>query len=509
MIREYLNKVQQAAPLVHCITNYVTVNDCANILLACGASPIMADEPAEVEEITSICSALLINIGTLNSRTVESMLKAGRRMNELGRPILLDPVGVGASALRTETALTLISELKLAAIRGNVSEIRALVGQTGSSRGVDACPDDFVSESNLDDVKAMAAALAVKTSAIVAVSGAIDVVSDGANTFAIRRGRPEMTQYTGSGCMLSALTTAFIAAEKSAKSCAAAFALMGMAGERAVEKMNRTESGSASMGKFIIDEIYKARSAAAEQVPVFTNGAVNRQRLRESMKLYAVTPCGLKESLTSAVESALKGGATFVQLREKGGETAPVGRFNSSRNSQLATRNSNYDLDNDAFLKEALEVKALCRQFNVPFVINDNVEIAKLADADGVHLGQDDMPVKQARQILGANKIIGVSAHTVEQALQAQRDGADYLGVGAVFNTSTKLDADPMSKETVKAICSAVSIPVVAIGGITRDNLLQLSGCGLSGAAVVSALFSQPDIEQAARELLAQIEITL
>ena len=484
MIREYLNKVQQAAPLVHCITNYVTVNDCANILLACGASPIMADEPTEVEEISSLCSALLINIGTLNRRTVESMLKAGQRMNELRRPVLLDPVGVGASALRTETALTLISELKLAAIRGNVSEIRALVGQTGSSRGVDACPDDFVSESNLDNVKAMAAALAEKTSAIVAVSGAIDVISDGANTFAIRRGRPEMTQYTGSGCMLSALTTAFIAAEKSAESCAAAFALMGMAGERAVEKMNQTESGSASLGKFIIDEIYKARRAAADPVPVVTDGAINRQRLRESMKLYAVTPCGLKESLIPAVESALKGGATFVQLREK-------------------------DLDQDAFLKEALEVKALCKQFNVPFVINDNVEIAKLTDADGVHLGQDDMPAEQARQILGANKIIGVSAHSVEQALQAQRGGADYLGVGAVFNTSTKLDAEPMSKETVKAICSAVSIPVVAIGGITRDNLLQLSGCGLSGAAVVSALFSQPDIEQAAKDLLGRIEITL
>ena len=484
MICEYLNKVQRSAPLVHCITNYVTVNDCANILLACGASPFMADEPAEVEEITSLCSALLINIGTLNRRTVESMLKAGRRMNELGRPVLLDPVGVGASALRTETALKLISELKLSAIRGNVSEIRALVGQTGSSRGVDACPDDFISESNLDDVKAMAAELAVKTSAIVAVSGAIDVISDGVNTFAIRRGRPEMTQYTGSGCMLSALTTAFIAAEKSAQSCAAAFALMGMAGERAVEKMNQTDSGSASMGKFIIDEIYKARRAAAQPVPVFTNGVLNRQRLRESMKLYAVTSCGLNESLIPAVESALKGGATFIQLREK-------------------------DLDKEAFLKEALAVKALCRQFNVPFVINDNVEIARLADADGVHLGQDDMPVEQARQILGANKIIGVSAHTVEQALQAQRGGADYLGVGAVFNTSTKLDAEPMSKETVKAICSAVSIPVVAIGGITRENLLQLSGCGLSGAAVVSALFSQPDIEQAAKELLAQIEITL
>lgn len=484
MICEYLNKVQRAAPLVHCITNYVTVNDCANILLACGASPIMADEPAEVEEIASLCSALLINIGTLNQRTIESMLKAGRRMNELGRPILLDPVGVGASALRTETALTLISELKLSAIRGNVSEIRALVGQTGSSRGVDACPDDFVSESNLDNVKAMAAALAEKTSAIVAVSGAIDVVSDGANTFAIRRGRAEMTQYTGSGCMLSALTTAFIAAEKSAESCAAAFALMGMAGERAVDKMNQTESGSASLGKFIIDEIYKARRAAADTVPVITDGKVNRQRLRDSMKLYAVTPCGLKDSLTPAVEAALRGGATFVQLREKGS-------------------------DQDAFLKEALEVKTLCKQFNVPFVINDNVEIARLADADGVHLGQDDMPVEQARQILGANKIIGVSAHTVEQAVKAQRGGADYLGVGSVFPTSTKLDAEPMSKETVKAICSAVSIPVIAIGGITRNNLLQLSGCGLSGAAVVSALFSQPDIEQAAKELLGRIEMSI
>ena len=200
---------------------------------------------------------------------------------------------------------------------------------------------------------------------------------------------------------------------------------------------------------------------------------------KKDLLLYAVTDRSWLngETLYSQVEKALKGGATFMQLREK-------------------------DLDEESFLKEAVEIKELCRKYGVPFVINDNVDIALSMDADGVHVGQSDMEALDVRAKLGPDKIIGVSAQTVEQALLAEKHGADYLGVGAVFHTGTKLDADDVSFETLKAICQAVSIPVGAIGGITRDTLRELKGSDIAGVAVVSAIFAQKDIEAATRDLL-------
>lgn len=199
---------------------------------------------------------------------------------------------------------------------------------------------------------------------------------------------------------------------------------------------------------------------------------------KEDLLLYAVTDRTWLngDTLYNQVEKALKGGATFIQLREK-------------------------NLSNTEFLEEAKEIKQLCAKYNVPFVINDNVEIAKEIDADGVHVGQDDMEALDVRAVLGKDKIIGVSAHSVEEALLAQEHGADYLGVGAVFHTGTKSDATDLSRETLKAICDAVDIPVIAIGGISADNVLELSGNGLCGIAVISAIFAQKDIEAAARNL--------
>ena len=182
------------------------------------------------------------------------------------------------------------------------------------------------------------------------------------------------------------------------------------------------------------------------------------------------------ETLYQQVEKTLKGGATFIQLREK-------------------------HLDDAAFLEEAVELKELCRRYHVPFVINDNVEIALKMDADGVHVGQSDMEAGNVREKLGPDKIIGVSAQTVEQAVLAEQRGADYLGVGAVFPTGSKDDADDVSHETLKAICEAVSIPVIAIGGISRNNVMELAGSGICGIAVISAIFAQPDIEAATKEL--------
>lgn len=206
---------------------------------------------------------------------------------------------------------------------------------------------------------------------------------------------------------------------------------------------------------------------------------VNREQLKKDLLLYAVTDRSWlgEETLYEQVEKALKGGATFVQLREK-------------------------ELDEEHFLEEAIALKELCHKYHVPFVINDNVKIAKKMDADGVHVGQSDMEADDVRKILGEDKILGVSAQTVEQAVLAEKMGADYLGVGAVFSTSTKKDASAISKERVKAICEAVHIPVIAIGGITADNILTLKGSGICGIAVVSAIFAAKDIEDATGVLL-------
>lgn len=201
---------------------------------------------------------------------------------------------------------------------------------------------------------------------------------------------------------------------------------------------------------------------------------------RNSMLLYAVTDRAWvgKQTLMQQVESAIKGGATCVQLREK-------------------------ELDEDAFLKEAIEMKALCKAHGIPFIIDDNVDVALACGADGIHVGQSDMAAGKVRSLVGEKMILGVSAQTVEQALAAQAAGADYLGVGAVFSTSTKKDADDVSHETLRRICEAVDIPVVAIGGISEKNILQLKGSGVDGAAIVSAIFGAEDVEAACRKLAA------
>ena len=199
---------------------------------------------------------------------------------------------------------------------------------------------------------------------------------------------------------------------------------------------------------------------------------------KKNMILYAVTDRSwLKEkSLANQVEAAILGGATFIQMREK-------------------------SLNIDDFLREALEIREVCNKYNIPFVIDDNVEIALKSGADGVHLGQNDMSITKAREILGSEKIIGATARTVEQALKAEAEGADYIGSGAVFTTSTKTDTVPLSFENLSEICNSVNIPVVAIGGICADNIKMLKGSGISGVAVVSAIFSAEDVKSATENL--------
>ena len=199
---------------------------------------------------------------------------------------------------------------------------------------------------------------------------------------------------------------------------------------------------------------------------------------KKTMLLYAV-PDRMwtgKQTLYEQVEDALRGGVTCVQLREK-------------------------ELDEDAFLKEAIEIKELCHKYQVPFFVNDNVEIAIQCGADGIHVGQEDMAAGAVRALVGDRMMIGVSVHTVEEAIEAVKNGADCLGVGAMFSTSTKLDADVLPMQTLSDICHAVDIPVVAIGGLNKNNIAKLAGTGVDGVALVSAIFAAEDIESECREL--------
>ena len=212
MIKVCFENVKAKTPLVHNITNYVTVNDVANVLLACGGSPIMADDIDDVEDITGICGGLNINIGTLNKNTIPSMLAAGKKANELGHAVLLDPVGAGASRLRTETAMKLLNEIKFDVIRGNISEIKTLAFGSGSTKGVDADVADTVTEDTLDQAVDFVKKFAGKLGCIIAVTGAIDLVADADTCYVIRNGRPEMGKITGTGCQLSGLMTAYLTA---------------------------------------------------------------------------------------------------------------------------------------------------------------------------------------------------------------------------------------------------------------------------------------------------------
>lgn len=255
MFEKEMQRVIDTTPLVHCITNYVTVNDCANAILAVKGSPIMADDEDEVEEITSICQALVINIGTLNKRTIAAMVKTGKRANALGHPVILDPVGAGASSLRTETTFQLLKEVKFSIIRGNISEIKTLFAGTGTTKGVDADEKDAVTTDILDDCISIVKELSHQTGAVIAISGAVDIVVHKNEAYALYNGCQEMANITGSGCMLTAIMGAYAGANPDhlleAATCASA--VMGYAGELAKARVLQEQLGTGSFRTYLID----------------------------------------------------------------------------------------------------------------------------------------------------------------------------------------------------------------------------------------------------------------
>ena len=252
---EILDMVRRQSPVVHSITNYVTVNDCANIILAAGGSPIMADDAAEVEQIVGLSSALVLNIGTLNTRTAASMLAAGKRANALNIPVVLDPVGAGASSLRNETLRTLMREVRFAVIKGNSSEIRFLAGDKATARGVDADEGTLVSEDNLAASARMAMDMCAATGAVIVISGRIDIVAHSKGAWAVSNGDPLMTRITGSGCMTAAVVGCCVGAAPAElpQACLCATCAMGVAGEVASENMAAVGGGTGTYRSMLLD----------------------------------------------------------------------------------------------------------------------------------------------------------------------------------------------------------------------------------------------------------------
>lgn len=260
--------IKKDPAMVHCITNYVTINDVANIILASGASPIMADDPLEVCEITKMCDSLVINMGTLKQNTVKSMLLAGKQANESGKLVVFDPVGVGASKFRKETAMKLLEEVHFDVIRGNISEIKTLCESSDNSYGVDADKEDVVTKDNLEEVIKMARDLAKKADAVIVITGKTDLVTDGRKVYCIRNGVPQMSRITGTGCMLDGVIAGFIGANKDKVLDAATTAVsaMGICGEYAKEKAAGTGSFKVHLMDAMsnIDETWMERSSQIE-----------------------------------------------------------------------------------------------------------------------------------------------------------------------------------------------------------------------------------------------------
>lgn len=257
MFEQILDNVRQRAPLIHCITNYITTNDCANIVLACGASPTMAEAEQEAADIASVAGAVDINIGNLNTMTVRAMHRAIAAANQAGVPVVLDPVGAGASAYRMDTLREFFSAYQFAVVRGNVSELLAVGGAASNTKGVDAGAADAVTEENLEERVAFFKQLSASLGAVVSVSGAIDIIASPERAYICRNGHPMMSRVTGTGCMLSALTAAFCGAnhDQILEAAAAATAVMGVAGDIACKKTEEMGGGTGTFRVCLMDAV--------------------------------------------------------------------------------------------------------------------------------------------------------------------------------------------------------------------------------------------------------------
>lgn len=467
---EAIVNLRDKKPLIEQVTNYVTINDCANVTLAIGASPVMGDGFEEVDQMTMISDALVINYGVINGASLKTMIKAGKTANKHNIGIVLDPVGVGATQFRNEAIVDLLTQVHPTIIKGNASEIMSLSGMNTQSKGVD---------SSADSLEAIDAALKVARDhrCVCAVTGRIDIITDGRYIVKIYNESDLLSYITGTGCMITSLAASFLGGGASPLvSAVGGILAMSIAGEEAAIRENEENNGIASYREDVMNNIYKFNQYSIRDL-----ANIEVEKVEYKYPLYLVTDekaCKGKDFYES-VEASIRGGAKIVQLREK-------------------------NMDTRDFFKRALKLKEICHKHGVDFVINDRLDIAIAVDADGVHLGQSDMPIQKAKEILGHKKIIGISAKNMEEALEAQKYGADYIGVGAIFATDTKKDSGLIDLETLKEMTDQINIPVLAIGGIGLGKLGYLKDTGIDGICVISDILGSDDPEKRTRELLEE-----
>lgn len=467
---EAIVNLRDKKPLIEQVTNYVTINDCANVTLAIGASPVMGDGFEEVDQMTMISDALVINYGVINGASLKTMIKAGKTANKHNIGIVLDPVGVGATQFRNEAIVDLLTQVHPTIIKGNASEIMSLSGMNTQSKGVD---------SSADSLEAIDAALKVARDhrCVCAVTGRIDIITDGRYIVKIYNESDLLSYITGTGCVITSLAASFLGGGASPLvSAVGGILAMSIAGEEAAIRENEENNGIASYREDVMNNIYKFNQYSIRDL-----ANIEVEKVEYKYPLYLVTDekaCKGKDFYES-VEASIRGGAKIVQLREK-------------------------NMDTRDFFKRALKLKEICHKHGVDFVINDRLDIAIAVDADGVHLGQSDMPIQKAKEILGHKKIIGISAKNMEEALEAQKYGADYIGVGAIFATDTKKDSGLIDLETLKDMTNQINIPVLAIGGIGLGKLGYLKDTGIDGICVISDILGSDDPEKRTRELLEE-----
>lgn len=467
---EAIVNLRDKKPLIEQVTNYVTINDCANVTLAIGASPVMGDGFEEVDQMTMISDALVINYGVINGASLKTMIKAGKTANKHNIGIVLDPVGVGATQFRNEAIVDLLTQVHPTIIKGNASEIMSLSGMNTQSKGVD---------SSADSLEAIDAALKVARDhrCVCAVTGRIDIITDGRYIVKIYNESDLLSYITGTGCMITSLAASFLGGGASPLvSAVGGILAMSIAGEEAAIRENEENNGIASYREDVMNNIYKFNQYSIRDL-----ANIEVEKVEYKYPLYLVTDekaCKGKDFYES-VEASIRGGAKIVQLREK-------------------------NMDTRDFFKRALKLKEICHKHGVDFVINDRLDIAIAVDADGVHLGQSDMPIQKAKEILGHKKIIGISAKNMEEALEAQKYGADYIGVGAIFATDTKKDSGLIDLETLKDMTNQIKIPVLAIGGIGLGKLGYLKDTGIDGICVISDILGSDDPEKRTRKLLEE-----
>ena len=439
-------KAQREDHLIHCITNPISINQVANTILALGARPVMAEHPQETEEITSTASSLLLNLGNITDVRMQSMKISLCTANSKRIPVTLDACGAACSTLRRTFVKELMSEGRFTVIKGNYSEILALTDGKYSASGVDA--EGIADE---DRIRRAVLSLAEDTGAIVVATGRTDLVgSDGVIT-EVTGGSSQLSSVTGTGCMSGAVIAVFLARENSAASVISACRYFKKCGEAAA-------SGEGP-GTFMTNLLDSLASPKPEL----------------DMTLYLITDSTVLEEdvFLAKVRSALEGGVTILQLREKNRPT-------------------------NEYIDLAKKVHVIAREFGVPLIIDDRVDVMLASDCEGVHVGAEDMPVALARRMIGRNKILGATAKTVEAARTAYIDGADYIGCGAIYPTTTKVKTVLTPVTTLDAITNAVPIPVNAIGGLNADNLNILKYINISGVCAVSAIMKADSPKEAA-----------